>query len=483
MTKVPRLPWPGGRERAIVVVTGVLALAAALGARPSSAIVAGLLAALATGALVSFPDLALPTLALAALLANREISTGTEVRLNLATLLVPLLLTMWLLGMALRKQIRLAPSATNLPLFLFLVASLLSLLIGAATWDPTVPRKSNLLLVQLSQWAIFAFSAGAFWLAGNVVRNQRRLEIFTAAFLAVGGAGALLKVIPPTAGLAAGVTTLAFGRAPFWMLLTAVAGGQLLFNRRLGLPARAFLLASLAAALIYAFDLQQEAASNWVGVGAALGTLFWLRFPRLRWPLVIVTLALTLTGLLFPAVYRFAGGDGEWQLTGGSRVVLIRRVVEVTMRNPVTGLGPAAYRSYAGMQPLPYLRAYWLQPQVNSHNNYVDLFAHGGLLGLALFAWFAAALGVAGVRLRTRYPDGFMGGYVNAALAAGAGSLVLMLMADWILPHVYNIGFPGFQASVLVWLFLGGIVALGQAEFQAANAVEATRRPPGDRAG
>ena len=37
-----------------------------------------------------------------------------------------------------------------------------------------------------------------------------------------------------------------------------------------------------------------------------------------------------------------------------------------------------------------------------------------------------------------------------------------MMMADWILPFVYNIGFPGFQASVLVWLFLGGMVAAQQ---------------------
>ena len=32
--------------------------------------------------------------------------------------------------------------------------------------------------------------------------------------------------------------------------------------------------------------------------------------------------------------------------------------------------------------------------------------------------------------------------------------------ADWALPFVYNSGFPGFQASVLLWLFLGGLVAL-----------------------
>ena len=67
-----------------------------------------------------------------------------------------------------------------------------------------------------------------------------------------------------------------------------------------------------------------------------------------------------------------------------------------------------------------------------------------------------------GFRLRSRFRTGFAAGYVNAMLAAWAGALMLMLFADWILPHVYNIGFPGFQASVLIWLFLGGLVALEQ---------------------
>ena len=48
-------------------------------------------------------------------------------------------------------------------------------------------------------------------------------------------------------------------------------------------------------------------------------------------------------------------------------------------------------------------------------------------------------------------------------------------MADWILPFVYNIGFPGFQASVLVWLFLGGLVALegmGETERESGVSVD-----------
>ena len=39
----------------------------------------------------------------------------------------------------------------------------------------------------------------------------------------------------------------------------------------------------------------------------------------------------------------------EWDESGGSRLALSGRVIEVTMRNPITGLGPAAYRFYARM--------------------------------------------------------------------------------------------------------------------------------------
>jgi hypothetical protein len=36
------------------------------------------------------------------------------------------------------------------------------------------------------------------------------------------------------------------------------------------------------------------------------------------------------------------------------------------------------------------------------------------------------------------------------------------MLGDWVLPFVYNIGLAGFRASVLGWLFLGGLVSLEQ---------------------
>jgi len=98
---------------------------------------------------------------------------------------------------------------------------------------------------------------------------------------------------------------------------------------------------------------------------------------------------------------------------------------------------------------------------VNSHNNYVDILAQTGLLGFGLFAWLMAEIGVVGWKLRNRFGDGFRRGYVYGAVGGLAGTLAAGMLGDWFLPFVYNIGMAGFRVSVLGWLFLGGLVAVG----------------------
>ncbi len=443
-----------------LIATGVLLAAAYFGQHASTRWLFLLLAVIGGIALLLQPELGLLALIAAALLLPLEFDTGTAITINPATLLIPILLGLWFLAMLLHRRLRFVSSRTTLPLLLFLASGLISLLIGRATWDPMVPLSASFLLVQMAQWAIFAFSTGAFWLTANLIRDERWLWRLTATFLLLAGSVVILRTIPGLGGLTGRFTTIAFVRTPLWILLAGLAGGQLLFNHRLTSHWRLFLAAILAAVMVYTFVQQKETASNWVSVGVVAGILAWLRFPRLRLPVVAIFMILVLLGLLVPTVYEFAGGDAEWRLSGGSRLVLIERVIEVTMRNPITGLGPAAYRPYANMKPLNYLGAFWVAPLINSHNNYVDLFSHIGLVGLAIFFWFVAEVALMGTRLRHRFTKGFTAGYVNGILAVGVGALVIMLLADWILPFVYNIGFPGFQASVLVWLFLGGLVVL-----------------------
>jgi hypothetical protein len=85
-----------------------------------------------------------------------------------------------------------------------------------------------------------------------------------------------------------------------------------------------------------------------------------------------------------------------------------------------------------------------------------------GLIGLICFLWIFWEAGRLGWRLRERVPDGFAKAYVYGALGGLVGTLVACTLVDWVLPFVYNIGYNGFRASVLVWLFMGGLVSLDQ---------------------
>lgn len=455
------------RTLSAVVALGVLFAAAVFGRLASLRWLLLFVVGGGTLVLLKVPNLGLLAVVAAALVVPLEFSTGTEVKLNLATLLVPALFALWLLEGIRARSLHWMPSPVNRPLSLFLITGLLSLLVGNATWDPAVPKSSSFLLVQLAQWAIFAIAAMAFWLTANLREPEVWLPRLTWVFLLIGNGLMLMGMLPGIGGIMIGrFATLAFIRAPFWMLMAAVAGGQLLFNTTLSNFLRVALGGLIVMVISFAFFRFRGSSSTWMGVGVALAVLGWLRWPKLRWSVLVLVVLLAVFGGLFSSVYEFAGGDRDWVRTGGSRLALIERVLSVAMRNPITGLGPASYRLYAGTEPLKYVDALWLNPLINSHNNWVDLFAHTGLLGLGVFVWFAVALGMYGWQLSRRYRDGFLGGYVATVLAAWIASLVLMLFADWILPFVYNVGFSGFQASVLVWLYMGGLLALERIDKQ-----------------
>ena len=94
----------------------VLALAILLGRR-ASPLWLGLLAAGIGGVvLLARPVLGLPALVLAALAVPIEFGTGTDVKLNPASLLVPGCWCIWLLDMVRRRQLQLAASPVNRPL-------------------------------------------------------------------------------------------------------------------------------------------------------------------------------------------------------------------------------------------------------------------------------------------------------------------------------------------------------------------------------
>jgi len=456
-----------------------VALAAALGYLASGRVLA-LLAALVAGVfLLRQPVLGLMGLIVVALFVPLEFNTGTAVPINPTVLVLPALLVVWLVYMMHSGEVSLIPSSTTRPLLLFVIAGLFSLLIGRVTWAPNVPRPPGFLVVQLAQWSIFALSAVAFLLAGNLIQDDVWLRRLTFFFLGVGGFVAVLYALPDLTSIIGRFTTATFFRAPFWLLLATLGGGQLLFNRKLSLPWRLFLVALVGAAIYYTavqqvVQRERSALSGLIGLAAGLSALIWLRFPRLRLPVLIAFAALVVNEVFVAEVYQFVGGEEEWFRSVGPRIALIERVLDVTLHNPITGLGPAAYRIYAGLEPLRYAHIVWIDPRISSHNNIVDIFSQTGLVGLGFFLWFMAELARLAWRLRKRFAGDFKAGYANGLLATWVGIVALMMAADWFLPFIYNISFRGFQASALVWLFFGGLVLLEQSVKKEEGQGEAT---------
>ena len=65
------------------------------------------------------------------------------------------------------------------------------------------------------------------------------------------------------------------------------------------------------------------------------------------------------------------------------------------------------------------------------------------------------------MRLRQRIPEGgFEWAFVVACLAGVPGTAVAAFLGDWVLPFVYNVNMRGMRASIMGWLFLGGLVVL-----------------------
>jgi O-antigen ligase len=130
-------------------------------------------------------------------------------------------------------------------------------------------------------------------------------------------------------------------------------------------------------------------------------------------------------------------------------------MLEMIQANPIFGLGPANYYAYS---TLFAIRGY--NVNFNSHNQYIDLVAQTGIVGLFCYLWFFAVVARLGWSLRDRVPAGFAHAYLYGTLGGLCGMLVAGVLGDWVLPFVYNVGLVGLRSSLLGWLFLGGLLTL-----------------------
>lgn len=436
-----------------LVVLSLSAMLAYRGGRLGQLVLLGIPATGVALVFLRWPPLGLAALIAASLLVPFSLGTGTQTGLNITVLLLSALVGLWLFDMfARQRRITLHPSRPILPLLGLAGAAVLAFIVGQLPWFTIAgaPLRS-----QLGGLAIFLLSVGAFLLAAHQMDDLRWLQVLTWLLLALGGLYVAGQLLPGLGTLTSRLFQQGSTGSVFWVWLVALSFSQAVFNQQLNIRWR-LALGGLVLAAFYVGLFQGTAwASGWLPPLVSVVVILLVGMPRLG---LLATLAGGIVGVINSqkVINLVMLGDQQYSIiTRREAWGIIAQIVKV---NPLLGLGPANYYWYTPLYPI--LGWYVV---FNSHNQYVDLIAQTGILGLVFFLWFVWEVGRLGWRLKEQVQKGgFEQAYVYGALGGLAGMLVAGMLGDWVLPFVYNIGLTGFRASVLGWLFLGGLVVVEQ---------------------
>ena len=367
--------------------------------------------------------------------------------LNLPTLFLGGLISLWLLTLTVkRNQVELFYSRSITPLLVLVGVTLLSFAVGQYTWFPFAYHAD--MPAQIGGLIIILFSAGAYLLVAQQVKDLRWLAIMTWLYVALAFlfiAGWFVPGLGPfTSQIFLTGTT---SNSLFWVWLAALAASQALFNSALK-PYWRFLLALVVLATVYvSFGLNSGWKSGYLPIFACLGVIAASKSWRLGLLLAIIAAPVILylsTEAIASDEYSYLTRLDAWAI-----------IFEMIKTNPVTGFGPANYYWYT---PFFQIRGYSVP--FNSHNQYLDILAQTGIIGLITTFWLAAELFLISWRLKNKLEPGFGRAYAYGILGGLAGMMIGGVLADWFFPFTYNIGFYGFPATIVNWMFLGGLVTL-----------------------
>jgi O-antigen ligase len=401
--------------------------------------------------LLRWPPLGVAALIAGSLVSPLRVNTGSQSPLNATVLILVLLFGLWVFDRIARKE-RLIEvvSRTYLSLILFSVVAILAFGIGQLPWF-TFARPAPI-RAQVGGLMIFLFSFGAFMLVGQQLRSERWLQALTWIFILLAGVYVASRMTPVIRPFTNRFYANNGGGSLFWTWLVALSLPQALFNRKLHMRWR-LLAGGIAMATLYVgFFVVRAWTSGWLPAMVAMVVVLWFGAPRLG-------LVATIVGAILMVIKAtevtnvVMVGDNQYSLM--TRLEAWKIVLGMIEINPILGLGPANYYRYTHLYPiLGYAVSF------NSHNNYIDIIAQTGILGLICFLWFAVEAGWLGLRLSLRIPEGFGKAYVYGCMGGLAGTLVAAMLGDWVIPFAYNVGLGGLRASIFAWIFLGGLVTL-----------------------
>ncbi|MBK9053838.1 MAG: O-antigen ligase family protein [Chloroflexi bacterium] len=445
----------------LAIVVGVLAAAAGMGAllawKPYSANLQLFALAGSVGAVVIIigvnrfgqPEYGLlAVLLLGGLFNFFSLPTGTESKLVLSLVMAAGLCGLWFLDMLLvEKRFRLKPSPVNKPILTFIAVGIISFFWSFLMEDPLVYRYGSFTIVQIATLFVNSLLPFMIIYVINKIQDIKWLKQMTWILLGIGVFAWFSSEfnLPTIRMVENGM------RGVFITWVGSLAYGQALFNEKLTPGKRGALLLLLGMWVFWALIQHRIWLSGWVPLGVACLVLTLARSRQLFFVMGFI-------GLLYVGInYQYFYEEvvvANLDEGGGERLEIWRLNLQHVVDHPLFGMGPAGYALYN--------MTYHPQDARSTHNNYFDILAQSGVIGLACFIWMIATFFRLGNHLRRQLTGqrNFEEAFANAVLAGLVGALVAMTLGDWVLPFAYNQTISGFDNAVFTWVFIGGLMAL-----------------------
>ncbi|MEP6703234.1 MAG: O-antigen ligase family protein [Acidobacteriota bacterium] len=237
----------------------------------------------------------------------------------------------------------------------------------------------------------------------------------------------LLYALPAVAGFVAlstfgGTNGLGVGFARFGEQVLCIL--PLILIAVVHLKGRDFALGVLVAACLSLFIFSTFGRTNYllfsfavVAIGGVIFLLRRFRVYRIRFAvtaaaMILATVAASSLSMFSlaekpPNLNRFQNSDGLAK-SNNFRKLMVSLSAEMIVTHPMTGIGADnfgfevnRYRElYAARNPSdPNLENGENELPERAHNEYLQIFAELGLIGIAIFAWFLTGIGILGIRL------------------------------------------------------------------------------------
>ncbi len=405
--------------------------------------------------LLRYPEIGVLVLIPLSFFTTWEMGTGTSASFNLTFIFILMIIGIWIFRVFTNRGPEIPQrSSINILSIMFISATFISFLGGNIKWVLNAQDQATL-PAQIGGWLLYILSIGIMLYIQAHIKDIRWLKILTWLFICLGSiyiieAFSPIKFISKLHFFSTGSVG-----SMYWVWLIALSFGQFMFNKKLHYLIR--LALGLLIIAILAFGLSpshREWTSGWLPPLIAMATILWLRSWRIGLAATIVAIVIIIISKssFFTDVVV---STNQYSIL--SRYATYPILFELIKTNPIIGLGFANYSHYTYLYPI----LGWYV-SFNSHNNYMDIIAQTGFVGMVLFICLMIAVGLRGWKLRKLEVDGFSSGYINGCIGGLVGMLAAGMLGDWFLPYLYNIGIPGFRASVFAWIFLGGLLALGR---------------------